>query len=208
MQAHGRTSVGSLLDGPFPAISCRSIESARLPRRLSILRPIILLGLCLLSLALYIDASVRAFQVIPTWRHRTADNYLVGIQRGLVLGHGPYSTIGLTPVRQSAYSLVHFRGIGWSFRIDRYPSPDEDHMRLFWFVRIPWWVFASLFALLSVLSLRKHLKLQAMWHRLENGLCPTCAYDVRASPSQCPECGTVIPVPQAAATAAQSGTPA
>ena len=180
-----------------------------MPKRLSILRPLILLGLCLVFLALYVDASVRAFQFVPSKRHRTADNYLVGIQRGLVLGHGPYNTIGLAPPLPGV-SLLHFRGIGWSVRIDRYAVDGDDRpMRLFWFVRIPWWVFASVFALAAILSLRKHVRLQSMWHRLENGLCPKCAYDLRASPTQCPECGTPIPdnaIP--ASPARPSGMPA
>jgi hypothetical protein len=168
------------------------VQSAGLPKRLSILRPVILLCLCLFFLALYVDATLRVLQLVPSMRYRTEDQYLVGVQRGLVLGHGPYSTMGLTPLRQSAYSIVHLRGIGWAFRIDRYPSPDESNMRLFWFVRIPHWVFAAFFALLAILSLRRHLKLQAMWNRLEKGLCPKCAYDLRASSEQCPECGTLI----------------
>jgi hypothetical protein len=54
-----------------------------------------------------------------------------------------------------------------------------------WSVRIPLWFPASVFALLPALWLAKRLR------RPDNGRCPRCGYDLRATPDRCPECGTI-----------------
>jgi hypothetical protein len=52
---------------------------------------------------------------------------------------------------------------------------------------VPYWLVALIFAVLPSLFLRRHRKLRPV----RMGLCPTCGYDLRATPDRCPECGTV-----------------
>jgi hypothetical protein len=53
---------------------------------------------------------------------------------------------------------------------------------------VPYWLLAV------VLGLLPSARLFAVWRRrrrVGHGLCPTCGYDLRATPTRCPECGTV-----------------
>ena len=55
---------------------------------------------------------------------------------------------------------------------------------------LPLYFPALLFTLPPAIALHRHLRRR---HRMRNNLCPSCGYDLRASPEKCPECGTVSP---------------
>jgi hypothetical protein len=73
----------------------------------------------------------------------------------------------------------------WSFagfRMTRAQSTGNVSFDL----RIPYWLPTSLTAISALVALRQRLR-----HERAVGLCPTCGYDLRATPGRCPECGTV-----------------
>jgi hypothetical protein len=55
-------------------------------------------------------------------------------------------------------------------------------------VAIPWWLITTTLAFLWV---RLHLNALAQRRREKNNCCPSCGYDLRATPEKCPECGHV-----------------
>ena len=58
-------------------------------------------------------------------------------------------------------------------------------------VAVPhWFLAAATVALPALWLLRRRPALRR--HRLAHGLCPSCGYDLRASPDRCPECGEVV----------------
>lgn len=57
---------------------------------------------------------------------------------------------------------------------------------------VPHWLAATLLAVLPIYALTRLLRLKRrMRRRIANDLCPSCGYDLRASPDRCPECGAV-----------------
>jgi hypothetical protein len=54
-------------------------------------------------------------------------------------------------------------------------------------VWVPHWFLALLFAILPALHLHAAIRSR---RRHRAGHCPTCGYDLRATPDRCPECGT------------------
>ena len=56
----------------------------------------------------------------------------------------------------------------------------------FWIIHGRWALPTLLFMLLPA---KRALRLGVRWRRKRLGLCQDCAYDLRASPERCPECG-------------------
>ena len=59
-------------------------------------------------------------------------------------------------------------------------------------IQLPMWFIAALFLAPMFLRAWRHCRKRRQHQR---GRCPTCGYDLRATPDRCPECGTVPPPP-------------
>jgi hypothetical protein len=76
------------------------------------------------------------------------------------------------------------------------PNPAQRGSFGFYFRRqsgytdiyVPHWFLLMLMALLPVLCLLSRHRAR---RRSREGLCPSCGYDLRATPDRCPECGAV-----------------
>ena len=90
----------------------------------------------------------------------------------------------------------HFAGFEWSpaagvqqpsteFIVISIPTPTTR------VIAVPHWFLCLLTSIPLIVCTRD-------WHRRRrsqrSGLCPRCAYDLRATPDRCPECGTTVPI--------------
>jgi hypothetical protein len=71
-------------------------------------------------------------------------------------------------------------------------NPDPFVLPRTWrSVWIPFWLVALVTAILPTRWFILRRRNQRRRHRMLMGLCPTCSYDLRATPGRCPECGAV-----------------
>ena len=83
-------------------------------------------------------------------------------------------------VRHHALAGFHYLNVNHSIRI----------------VAVPWWPMALVTATPPALWVRRLLHRRVGRVRLQHGLCPSCRYDLRATPGRCPECGAVPAAPK------------
>jgi predicted RNA-binding Zn-ribbon protein involved in translation (DUF1610 family) len=94
-----------------------------------------------------------------------------------------------TPTSWLYHSTFHWKTTGfYTTHRTRYDVNDVYHR--FPYIednyQIPLWFAAIVFGLVPA---RYALRLQRMRKRARSGRCPSCGYDIHATPEICPECG-------------------
>jgi hypothetical protein len=92
------------------------------------------------------------------------------------------------PVFKNPADRVSLLGLGIGTVRPWYNQPSSYHYAHR--VRFPYWWLFAVFVVTFIIRFRKRQKIRS---RIARGLCPTCGYDLRATPDRCPECGSAVP---------------
>lgn len=170
-----------------------------LPLSLSIALALLLLTLWIRSYSVRDYASLRRFRW-PDELHARGWGVALQLQRGdlsLSFNSADYDLTKwpdgeVSSLRATFRPGTHFTH--WSVRASRAPAhwlPRFRRLPTRWgtglHLLLPCWLLQALSLLLPTVALFKSL------HRFDlrrAGRCPSCGYDLRSSPTLCPECGT------------------
>lgn len=121
-----------------------------------------------------------------------ADEYSLFVSR--IEGRTIEMSHPFTHTRTFAWSNPDFcrLGFGWASVAPVVSDPGSS-TPIAWkgqFLSLPLWLPILLLATFPACQATSWIRRN---RRLRLGLCPTCAYDLRASQDRCPECGTILP---------------
>src|SRR6266566_1074716 len=136
--------------------------------------------LCIASVTLWI----RSYHITsPTLKIADSINIRKTDPRYWILTHPGQLTLWRQVGKNWVHPLNSFKFLGTQF------GGLYGQNSMLWDLILPFWLLTTLFALLPLLYLLLLYRLIQKNLRTESGLCPTCGYDLRASPNPCPECG-------------------
>jgi hypothetical protein len=105
-------------------------------------------------------------------------------------------------VQPPKYPSFYDRKGSWpgraGFQFDRYdawpdPNPRRPPHGWSWKVVVPCWALAAATAIFP--GVWAGSRVWRLWRYRGAGRCPSCGYDLRATPDKCPECGTSATIP-------------
>jgi hypothetical protein len=89
--------------------------------------------------------------------------------------------------RRSAWVRAGFGAHRWHETVAGNGPKYTNH---YWGLSLPWWLLTLLFGTGPALHWNRR---RFRRRRGAMGLCPSCGYDLRATPGRCPECGALAP---------------
>jgi hypothetical protein len=115
--------------------------------------------------------------VAPGLRERLADGD--GLHRETLVPVRPWDPRPGTRVRRAGF-VYEYRPTQVNY-LEKFTSAT---------VAAPFWALVAVTGVAPALWGLRHARRGSLRRR---GLCPSCGYDLRASPERCPECGEVVP---------------
>ena len=135
------------------------------------------------------DAMI-AFSGLPP----TENDQKLGLIRFYRDGTYPPAPWGLSPESHwnfgdfiGDFTHAPWHGFAYGSGDDPYATPGTPVMRC-WVLAVPLWFVTAISATPPLIWLTSRVMSR---RRRKAGRCPTCGYDLRATPSRCPECGGV-----------------